>query len=43
MLELGERVQEEWNNNGPEVYQNLIESMSRYIAAIVKVKRGYTK
>jgi len=43
MLELWERVEEEWNNIGAEVCQNLIESMPRRVAAVLKAKGGYTK
>jgi hypothetical protein len=43
MLELWERVQEEWDKIEPEVCQNLIESMPRRVAAVVKAKGGHTK
>ena len=37
------RVEKEWNQTQPEVVQNLIESMPRRVAAVVKAKGGYTK
>lgn len=43
ILELWERVEKEWNAIEPEVCQNLIESMPRRVAALVKAKGGYTK
>jgi hypothetical protein len=43
MLELWERVEEEWNKIGAEVCQNLIESMPRRVAAVLKAKGGHTK
>jgi hypothetical protein len=43
MLELWERVEEEWNKIDAEVCQNLIESMPRRVAAVLKAKGGYTK
>jgi hypothetical protein len=43
ILELWERVQEEWNKIEPEVCQNLIESMPRRVQAVMKAKGGYTK
>jgi hypothetical protein len=43
MMELWERVEEEWNKIEPEVCQNLIESMPRRVQAVVKAKGGYTK
>jgi hypothetical protein len=43
ILELWERVQEEWNKIPTEVCQNLIESMPRCVEAILKAKGGYTK
>jgi len=43
ILELWERVQEEWEEIGPEVCQNLIESMPRCVEAVIKAKGGYTK
>ena len=42
ILELWERVEEEWNKISAEVCQNLIESMPRRAAAVVKAKGGYT-
>ena len=43
ILELWERVQEEWGKIKPEVCQGLIESMPRQVEAIIKAKGGYTK
>jgi transposase len=43
ILELWDRVQEEWNKIQPEVCQDLIESMPRRVEAVVKAKGGYTK
>jgi transposase len=43
ILELWERVQVEWEKIEPEVCQNLIESMPRRVAAVLKAKGGYTK
>ena len=43
ILELWERVQEEWGKIKPEVCQGLIESMLRRVEAIIKAKGGYTK
>ena len=43
ILELWERVQEEWGKIKLEVCQGLIESMPRRVEAIIKAKGGYTK
>ena len=43
ILELWERVQVEWDKIQPEVCQNLIESMPRRVAAMVKAKDDHTK
>lgn len=43
MLELWERVETEWEKIGPEVCQNLIESMPRRVQAVLKAKGGHTK
>jgi hypothetical protein len=43
ILELWERVQKEWDKIPPEVCQNLIESMPRRVAALLKARGGYTK
>jgi transposase len=43
ILELWERVQVEWDKIEPEVCQNLIESMPRRVAAVVKAKGWHTK
>jgi transposase len=41
--ETWERAVEVWNNIGPEVCQNLIESVPRRLAAVIKAKGGHTK
>jgi len=41
--ELWNRVAEEWDEIPPEVCQNLIESMPRWIQAVIKAKGGHTK
>jgi hypothetical protein len=43
MLELWERVEVEWNKIDAEVCQNLIQSMPRRVAAVLKAKGGSTK
>lgn len=43
ILELWERVQAEWDKIDSKVCQDLIESMPRRVAAVVKAKGGYTK
>ena len=43
MLELWERVEKEWEKIPKEVCQNLIESMPRRIAAVLRAKGAYTK
>ena len=43
ILELWDKVEEEWNKIPSEVCQNLIESMPRRIEAVLKAKGGYTK
>ena len=43
ILELWDKVEEKWNKILLEVCQNLIESMSRHIEAVIKAKGGYTK
>ena len=43
ILELWERVQVEWEKIESEVCQNLIESMPRRVAAVIKAKGGHTK
>jgi transposase len=43
ILELWDRVQEEWDKIGPEVCQNLIESMPRRIEDVLRAKGGYTE
>ena len=41
--ELWDRLAEEWGEIPPEVCQNLIESMPRWIQAVIKAKGGHTK
>ena len=41
--ELWERVEKEWNGISEEVVQNLIASMPRRCAAVIKAKDGHTK
>ena len=36
-------VQEEWGKIKPEVCQGLIESMPRWVEAVIEAKGGYTK
>ena len=43
ILELWDRVEEEWNKIPSEVCQNPIESMPRHVEAVIKAKGGYTK
>ena len=43
VLELWERAEKEWEKITPEVCQNLIQSMPRRVAAVVKAKGSYTK
>jgi transposase len=43
MHELWERVQVEWDKIPVDVCMNLIESMPRRVAAVLKAKGGYTK
>ncbi len=43
MIELWERTEKEWNKIDAVVCQNLIESMPRRVAAVLKAKGGYTK
>ncbi len=43
ILELWDRVDNEWNKIPPQVCINLIESMPRHIGAVLKAKGGYTK
>jgi hypothetical protein len=43
ILELWEHVQVEWDKIEPGVCQNLIGSMPRRVAAVLKAKGGYTK
>ena len=43
VLELWERVEEEWNKISASVCQGLIESMPRRVKAVLKAKGGHTK
>ena len=43
MLELWERIEEEWNKIPASVCQGLIESMPRRVEAVYKAKGGHTK
>jgi transposase len=43
MLELWERIEVEWDKIPKKVCQNLIESMPRRVAAVIKAKGGSTK
>jgi transposase len=43
MIELWERIEAEWNKIPRQVCVDLIESMPRRIAAVLKAKGGYTK
>ena len=43
MTELWERVQETWNRIPVSVCTNLIESMPKKVAAVLKARGGYTK
>ena len=43
MHELWERVEAEWNKIPPQICIDLITSMPRHVAAVLKAKGGYTK
>jgi len=43
MLELWERVEDEWESIPQGVVSNLIESMPRRVEAVLKAKGGPTK
>ena len=43
ILELWERVQEEWEKIPDSVCKDLVESMPRRVATVIKAKGGYTK
>lgn len=43
IIELWDRVQDEWNKITPEVCRNLVESMPRRVEAVLKAKGGNTK
>ena len=42
ILELWERVEQEWNKISPDVCKNLIDSMPRRIEAVIKSKGWWT-
>jgi hypothetical protein len=37
------KLDKEWNDIGPEMCQNLIESMPQRVEAVIQAKGGYTK
>ena len=43
MQELWERVEEEWEAIPQSVCRDLVESMPRRVAAVIRAKGGYTK
>ena len=43
ILELWERAEQEWNKIPADICRNLVESMPRRIAAVIKAKGGHTK
>ena len=43
ILEPWERAEQEWNKIPADVCRNLVESMPRRIAAVIKAKGGFTK
>ena len=43
ILELWERVEKEWEQISTKCFQNLIASMPRRVAAVIRAKGGYTK
>ena len=43
ILELWERVEEEWEAIPASVCRDLVESMPRRVAAVIRAKGGYTK
>ena len=43
ICELWKHVEVEWNKIPPQICINLIESMPRHVAAVLKAKGGYTK
>ena len=43
ILELWERVQDEWEKIDIEICQKLIESLPKRVEAVIKAKGGYTK
>jgi len=43
IIELWERVGKEWADIDPAVCQNLVESMPKRVAAILKARKSYTK
>ena len=43
ILELWEKIEEQWNKTDANVCQDLIESMPRRLEAVIKAKGGHTK
>jgi hypothetical protein len=43
MLELWDRIEKVWDGIEPKVCQDLIETMPRQVAAVLKAKGGHTK
>ena len=43
MHELWDRIEAEWDKIPAQVYTDLVESMPRHVAAVLKAKGGYTK
>ena len=43
ILEVWERVQDEWEKIDVEICQKLIESLPKMVEAVIKAKGGYTK
>jgi len=43
ILDLWDRIEEEWNRIEPSVCQELIESMPRRVAGVIEAEGGYTK
>ena len=43
ILKLWERIQEEWEKILAQVCQNLVESMTKRVAAVIKARGGHTR
>ena len=43
MNDLWEYIESEWNNINPEIYRVLIESMPKYMIAVIKARGEYIK